>query len=111
MSESTTPQKRLSRRLTHTKIVKELSNLENATVFEMDHGEQARREGRFVFECSWEVANKVGGIYTVLRTKAPITTEELGDQYCMLGPYKEERVKLEVRSYIISLLFIYLLLF
>ncbi|EJW70939.1 hypothetical protein WUBG_18154 [Wuchereria bancrofti] len=62
----------------------------------MDHGEQARREGRFVFECSWEVANKVGGIYTVLRTKASVTTEELGDQYCMLGPYKEERVKLEV---------------
>lgn len=27
-------------------------------VVEMDHGEQARREGRFVFECSWEVANK-----------------------------------------------------
>ncbi|OZC08187.1 starch synthase [Onchocerca flexuosa] len=61
----------------------------------MDHGEQARREGRFVFECSWEVANKVGGIYTVLRTKASVTTEELGDQYCMLGPYNEERVKLE----------------
>jgi hypothetical protein len=23
-----------------------------------DRGESARREGRFVFECSWEVANK-----------------------------------------------------
>ncbi|EJD74093.1 glycogen synthase [Loa loa] len=96
MSGSTTPQRRLSRRLTHTKIVRELLALENATVAEMDHGEKARREGRFVFECSWEVANKVGGIYTVLRTKASVTTEELGDQYCMLGPYKEERVKLEV---------------
>ncbi|VDO71074.1 unnamed protein product [Heligmosomoides polygyrus] len=62
----------------------------------MDQGETARHEGRFVFECSWEVANKVGGIYTVLRTKAPISTEELGDQYCMLGPYNEDRVKLEV---------------
>lgn len=41
----------------------------------------------------------VGGIYTVLRTKASVTTEELGDQYCMLGPYKEERVKLEVCMY------------
>ncbi|EPB78366.1 hypothetical protein ANCCEY_02515 [Ancylostoma ceylanicum] len=39
---------------------------------------------------------EVGGIYTVLRTKAPISTEELGDQYCMLGPYNEDRVKLEV---------------
>ncbi|VDM61334.1 unnamed protein product [Angiostrongylus costaricensis] len=62
----------------------------------MDQGESARHEGRFVFECSWEVANKVGGIYTVLRTKAPISTEELGDQYCMLGPYNEDRVRLEV---------------
>uniref|UniRef100_A0A915DED7 Glycogen [starch] synthase n=1 Tax=Ditylenchus dipsaci TaxID=166011 RepID=A0A915DED7_9BILA len=34
---------------------------------------------------SWEVANKVGGIYTVLRTKAPVSTDELGDQYCMMG--------------------------
>uniref|UniRef100_A0A0N5AGA3 Glycogen [starch] synthase n=1 Tax=Syphacia muris TaxID=451379 RepID=A0A0N5AGA3_9BILA len=62
----------------------------------MDHGETARREGRFVFECAWEVVNKVGGIYTVIRTKAAVTTDELGDQYCMLGPYNEERVKLEV---------------
>lgn len=38
----------------------------------------------------------VGGIYTVLRTKAPVSTDELGDQYCMLGPYNEEQVRLEV---------------
>lgn len=62
----------------------------------MDRGESARIENRYVFECSWEVVNKVGGIYTVLRTKAPVSTDELGDQYCMLGPYNEERVKLEV---------------
>jgi glycogen(starch) synthase len=62
----------------------------------LDRGESAKFENRFVFECAWEVANKVGGIYTVLRTKAPISTEELGDQYCMLGPYNEEQVRLEV---------------
>ena len=39
---------------------------------------------------------KVGGIYTVLRSKAPISTEELGDQYCALGPLREERWRLEV---------------
>lgn len=39
---------------------------------------------------------EVGGIYTVLRSKAPISTEELGDQYCMLGPLREERWRLEV---------------
>ncbi len=38
----------------------------------------------------------VGGIYTVLRSKAHQSTEELGDQYCMLGPYKDETVRVEV---------------
>lgn len=38
----------------------------------------------------------VGGIYTVLRSKAGVTTAELGDQYCMLGPLNEDCVKLEV---------------
>jgi hypothetical protein len=62
----------------------------------MDKGETARREMRYVFECAWEVANKVGGIYTVLRTKAVQSTEELGDQYCMMGPYNADSVRLEV---------------
>ncbi len=38
----------------------------------------------------------VSGIYTVLRSKAGATTAELGDLYCMLGPYNEDCVKLEV---------------
>ncbi len=32
----------------------------------------------------------------MLRSKAGVTTAELGDQYCMLGPYNEDCVKLEV---------------
>ena len=32
----------------------------------------------------------------MLRSKAGVTTAELGDQYCMLGPYNEDTVKLEV---------------
>ncbi|VDK42968.1 unnamed protein product [Anisakis simplex] len=90
------PRARISRKLSYSKIAKQLANLELSSDVAIDHGETARREGRFVFECSWEVANKVGGIYTVLRTKAAVSTEELGDQYCMLGPYNAERVKLEV---------------
>uniref|UniRef100_A0A0R3RP80 Glycogen [starch] synthase n=1 Tax=Elaeophora elaphi TaxID=1147741 RepID=A0A0R3RP80_9BILA len=34
-------------------------NLEQSKLVRMDAGETARREGRCVFECSWEVANKV----------------------------------------------------
>lgn len=32
----------------------------------------------------------------MIRSKAGVTTAELGDQYCMLGPYNEDCVKLEV---------------
>ncbi|EFO12773.2 hypothetical protein LOAG_15760 [Loa loa] len=40
----------------------------------------------------------VGGIYTVLRSKAPISTEEYGDQYCMLGPLRNGKWQLEVEQ-------------
>jgi len=38
----------------------------------------------------------VGGIYTVIRTKAAVTVEELGDQYCLVGPLNESCVRTEV---------------
>ncbi|VDN58486.1 unnamed protein product [Dracunculus medinensis] len=88
------------RSLSQSKIAKALAGveMEETEVMEMDEGRTAREEGRVVFECSWEVANKVGGIYTVLRSKAAISTEELGDQYCMLGPLREDRWRLEVEQ-------------
>ena len=39
-----------------------------------------------VIEVGWEVCNRVGGIYTVLRTKAPQMVAEYGDRYVMVGP-------------------------
>jgi len=39
-----------------------------------------------LFEVSWEVCNKVGGIYTVVTSKARTLTERLGDRYLTLGP-------------------------
>jgi len=40
----------------------------------------------FVFEISWEVCNKVGGIYTVLATKAEEMVKRYGDRYILIGP-------------------------
>ncbi len=40
----------------------------------------------FLFEVSWEVCNKVGGINTVLRTKAQEAVRNYGDNYILLGP-------------------------
>ncbi|GLH08369.1 Glycogen [starch] synthase [Gryllus bimaculatus] len=64
----------------------------------MDRGEMAALENRWTFEAAWEVANKVGGIYTVIRSKAYVSTEELGEQYCLLGPYKEHCARTEVEE-------------
>lgn len=63
-----------------------------------DHGETAARQNRWTFEVAWEVANKVGGIYTVIRSKAYVSTEEMGDQLCLLGPYKEQSARQEVEE-------------
>ncbi len=38
------------------------------------------------FEVSWEVCNKVGGIYTVVSSKALCAVDFFGDNYYMLGP-------------------------
>ncbi|MCQ2144874.1 MAG: alpha-glucan family phosphorylase [Bacteroidales bacterium] len=40
----------------------------------------------YLFEVSWEVCNKVGGIYTVVATKAFYLSEELKDHHIMVGP-------------------------
>jgi len=40
----------------------------------------------YLFEVSWEVCNKVGGIHTVVATKALTMTKKLGDKYILVGP-------------------------
>ena len=40
----------------------------------------------FIFESSWEVCNKVGGIYTVLSTRARTLVSVLGDNLVFIGP-------------------------
>jgi len=39
-----------------------------------------------LFEISWEVCNKVGGIHTVLSSKAVTAVERFGDDYITIGP-------------------------
>lgn len=40
----------------------------------------------FIFESSWEVCNKVGGIYTVLSTRAKTLQDEMKDRIVFIGP-------------------------
>ncbi|WP_459995837.1 glycogen/starch synthase [Prevotella dentasini] len=40
----------------------------------------------YIFETSWEVCNKVGGIYTVLSTRAKTLQDKMKDRVIFLGP-------------------------
>ena len=47
----------------------------------------------YIFESSWEVCNKVGGIYTVLSTRAKTLQEKMPDHLIFIGPdcWKEKQ--------------------
>ncbi|MEI6577104.1 MAG: alpha-glucan family phosphorylase [Bacteroidota bacterium] len=47
----------------------------------------------YLFEVSWEVCNKLGGIYTVVSTKALTLQNEFSDNYFLIGPevWKESK--------------------
>uniref|UniRef100_A0A8C7FLF5 Glycogen [starch] synthase n=1 Tax=Oncorhynchus kisutch TaxID=8019 RepID=A0A8C7FLF5_ONCKI len=51
-----------------------------------------------LFEVAWEVTNKVGGIYTVIQTKAKITVDEWGENLFMMGPYYEHNFNTQVEQ-------------
>lgn len=46
----------------------------------------AKHTPDFLFEVSWEVCNKVGGIHTVISTKAQTATRKFADRYLLIGP-------------------------
>jgi glycogen synthase len=50
----------------------------------------------YLIEVAWEVCNQVGGIYTVIRSKAPAMMERWGENYCMVGPYVNKNVLAEL---------------
>ncbi|MEM0982739.1 MAG: glycogen synthase [Planctomycetota bacterium] len=49
-----------------------------------------------LIEVGWEVANPVGGIYQVLRSKAATMGDRWGRRYLMLGPWFESKSTLEI---------------
>jgi glycogen(starch) synthase len=58
---------------------------------------QIAAQAEYLFEASWEVCNKVGGINTVLKSKAAIMREYY-DNYFLVGPYFEDKAALELRQ-------------
>lgn len=50
----------------------------------------------FLAECAWEVCNQLGGIYTVIRSKAPVASAQWGNRYCLVGPDIGQNVNAEI---------------
>ncbi len=48
-----------------------------------------------LLEVAWEVCNPIGGIFQVLRSKAPSMVERWGERYCLVGPYNPQQASLE----------------
>ncbi|HGJ66578.1 TPA: hypothetical protein ENS27_14535, partial [bacterium] len=51
----------------------------------------------YLFEVSWEVCNRVGGIYTVIKSKSS-EMMRLYKNYFLIGPYFERNVKVDFVS-------------
>jgi glycogen(starch) synthase len=47
-------------------------------------------------EVAWEVCNQVGGIYTVIRSKAPAVMKNHSGNFCMVGPYVSKSIQAEI---------------
>ncbi|PWW72816.1 Glycosyltransferase Family 3 protein [Tuber magnatum] len=66
----------------------------------MSEAPEGRRDvkNHLLFEISTEVANRVGGIYSVIKSKSPITTAEYGERYCLIGPLNRTSAAVEVEA-------------
>jgi len=53
------------------------------------------REKGYLFEVSWEVCNKVGGIYTVITSKLREAAHVYKDRYILLGPDLKTNIDFE----------------
>lgn len=49
----------------------------------------------FLVEVAWEVCSQIGGIYTVIKTKAPNMVDRWKDNYLLVGPYHQHTSSLE----------------
>lgn len=53
-------------------------------------------QAKYFFEVSYEVANKIGGIYTVIKSKSPEMVKYYGDNYYTIGFYNPKNAEIEL---------------
>lgn len=59
----------------------------------MSQGSQEQKS--LLIEVAWEVCSQIGGIYTVIKTKAPNMVDRWRDNYLLVGPYHQHTSALE----------------
>lgn len=57
---------------------------------------QAHEKNELLVEVAWEVCNQVGGIYTVIRSKAPAMMKNRSGRFCMIGPFLNKSILAEL---------------
>ena len=55
-----------------------------------------QKQDTLLVEVAWEVCNQVGGIYTVIRSKAPEMMANRSGHFCMIGPYLNKGIQAEL---------------
>ena len=61
----------------------------------LEAGTQRAPAGPMLLEISTEVCNQVGGIYQVIRSKAPLMVQRWGERYCLVGPWDPSKAQVE----------------
>ncbi|MBK6263806.1 glycosyltransferase [Marivirga sp. S37H4] len=56
----------------------------------MSNTEPLDTQNHILTEIAWEVCNQVGGIYTVIRSKAPVMVKKWDENYFLMGPYVQK---------------------
>jgi len=57
--------------------------------------EESHQQKSLLIEVAWEVCSQIGGIYTVIKTKAPNMVERWRENYLLVGPYHQHTSTLE----------------
>jgi glycogen(starch) synthase len=60
-----------------------------------DHEAERAPAGALLLEVSWEVCNQLGGIYQVIRSKAPTMVRRWRQRYYLVGPYNPQKAAVE----------------
>jgi glycogen phosphorylase/synthase len=64
--------------------------MSDQTICPIPNSDEPARNNTFLFEVSWEVCNKIGGIYTVIHSKIKQVIKYFENRYICIGPLRDK---------------------